>query len=368
MIYKEYGKTGKKISVIGFGGMRFKSKDYGEKAAQVVRKAFELGVNYFDTAPFYCDDQSEEIMGLAFQGMPKDQFYVSTKSMVYSEPDQDAVRRRIEKSLKRLGLSKIHFFHMWCIKSMDQYRLVTAKGGPLAGALKAKEAGLIEHIVFSTHCDGDDIVTMVNDGHFEGMTIGYNVINFPFREKGLAAAYEKGLGVVTMNPLSGGIIPQHPDHFDFIRERKEESVVQAALRFNISHREITCALAGMSSIEEVIENVQAGSDLSAMSEEKLQQIKGSLGSGMNHLCTGCGYCKGCPVDIDIPKYLDAYNMHILKNSSEEILNRLKWHWSLEAKGAGACIECGKCEAQCTQKLPIIQRLQHIAAQAERASV
>ncbi len=359
MIYKEYGNTGKKISVIGFGGMRFRKEDYGEKAALVVQKAYELGVNYFDTAPFYCDDKSEDIMGLAFKGMPKD-FYVSTKSMVYSEPDVDAVRRRIDKSLKRLGVPKIHFFHMWCIKTMEQYRQVIAPGGPYEGALKAKEEGLIDHIVFSTHCDGDDIVTMVNDGCFEGMTIGYNVINFPFREKGIVAAYEKGLGVVTMNPLSGGIIPEHPDYFKFIQEREDESVVQAALRFNISHKEITCALAGMGSIDEVTQNVRAGENLTAMSQDKLNEIKASLGQEMNQLCTGCGYCKGCPVDIDIPKYMDAYNMYTLKKDKQEIHNRLKWHWSIPAEGAAVCTECGKCETLCTQKLPIIERLKIIA--------
>lgn len=359
MIYREYGRTGKKVSVIGFGGMRFRKEDYGEKAALVVRKASELGINYFDTAPLYCDDKSEEIFGLAFQDMPR-QFYISTKSMISHEPDADAVRKRLDKSLQRLGVEKIDFFHMWNILNLEQYRQVIAPGGPYQGARQAQEEGLVDHIVFSTHCDGEEIETIVQEGYFEGMTVGYNAINFPFREKGLQAAAKMGLGIATMNPLGGGLIPQNPDYFKFLQEFGDETVVQAALRFNASHQEISTVLAGMGSIEEVLENVQVGAEIRPMSEQKMAQIKSQLSEAMNQLCTGCGYCKGCPVDIPIPKYLDAYNMYILQKNTQGITDRLKWHWRLPAEKAGECIECRICEAKCTQKLPIIERLKMIA--------
>ena len=115
MIYKAYGKTGKKISVIGFGGMRFlkDGEKYDlDKCAAVVQKASELGVNYFDTAPYYNDDVSEIIFGRAFKEMPKP-FYVSTKS---AETDGGKLRTQLETSLKRFNLPRIHFFHIWTIK------------------------------------------------------------------------------------------------------------------------------------------------------------------------------------------------------------------------------------------------------------
>jgi predicted aldo/keto reductase-like oxidoreductase len=361
MIYKEYGKTGKKVSSIGFGGMRFRKEDYSvslEEAAKVAIRANELGVNYFDTAPFYCDDKSEEIMGVAFKHMPNP-FYVSTKSGISSEKTADEVRRRIDNSLKRLGVEKINFFHMWCILNLEQYRKVMAPGGPYEGALKAKEEGLLDHICFSTHCSGEEIATIVNEGYFEGVTLGYNATNFAFRQKGIKAAYEKGLGVVTMNPLGGGIIPQNPDYYSFLRENEEDTLVQAALKFNASHKEITIALAGMGSIEEVEENVKAGENFGEMTDAKLEKLSSKLSSSLDKLCTGCSYCDGCPKDIDIPKFMDAYNMYILKNKDLEITNRLKYHWSVDPKLAEACIACGKCERQCTQHLPIIERLKYI---------
>ncbi|MDK2800688.1 MAG: uncharacterized protein PWQ70_2307 [Clostridiales bacterium] len=363
MQYKEYGKTGKKVSVIGFGGMRFRKEDYKsgslEKCAQVVRRASELGVNYFDTAPFYCDDTSEDIMGEAFKDMPNP-FYVSTKSMLNYESTADAVRRRIEKSLKRMGLQKITFFNMWCILNLNQYRKVMAPGGPYEGALKAKEEGLIEHIVFSTHCNGEEIQTIVNEGYFEGVTLGYNATNFAFRQKGIKAAYEKGLGVVTMNPLGGGIIPQNEDFYSFLKENEYDSVVQAALKFNASHKEITVVLPGMGTIEEVEENVKSGENFGEMTEERLNEMAKKLNESLDALCTGCQYCKGCPKDIEIPKYMDAYNMRILKKPDKEVNNRLKYHWGINKKKAAECIACGKCEELCTQHLPIIERLKYIA--------
>lgn len=362
MIYKDYGKTGKKVSSIGFGGMRFRKEDYTEsleKAAILVRKASELGINYFDTAPNYCDDKSEEIMGEAFKAMPNP-FYVSTKSMISNEPTADAVRTRIDKSLKRLGVQKINFFNMWCILNLEQYKKVMAPGGPYEGALKAKDEGLIEHIVFSTHCSGEEIEKIVNDGYFEGVTLGYNATNFAFRQKGIKAAYAKGLGVVTMNPLGGGIIPQNPDFYSFIKQNEEDSLAQAALKFNASHKEITVALAGMGTLEEVLENVKAGENFEIMTDEKITLMSNKVNQSLNSLCTGCQYCEGCPKDIDIPKYMDAYNMYILKKKDVEITNRLKWHWSMNTKKAEECIACGKCERQCTQHLPIIERLKYIS--------
>ncbi len=359
MIYKKYGNTGKDISVIGFGGMRFPkegdSYNY-DKCAEIVVKANELGVNYFDTAPNYCEDNSELIMSHAFKNMKKE-FYVSTKS---SQKDGSKLRAQLELSLKRMNLEKINFFHIWCILNMDDYRSRMVKGGAYEAALKAKEEGLIEHIVFSTHCNGDEIEEIVNEGGFEGMTVGYNILNFPFRQKGLQAAYEKGLGVATMNPLGGGIIPQKADYFDFIRGKDDRTVVDAALRFNASRDEITTVLAGMSSVEEVIQNCRIGDNLKKLDEKKLKEIEDQLFNSMDKLCTGCRYCEHCPKQIPVSKYMLAYNNSILQNE-QEVINNLKWHWGIPSEGVKACIECGICEGKCTQHLPIISRLKEIGA-------
>lgn len=359
MLYKDYGKTGKKLSVIGFGGMRFRKEgdQYDlDKSAEVVRKANELGVNYFDTAPYYNDSKSEEIFGRAFQNMPGE-FFVSTKS---SEKNGDKLRAQLETSLKRMGLSKINFFHIWCILTLDDYKSRMAKGGAYEAALKAKEEGLIEHLVFSTHCNGEEIETIIKQGGFEGVTLGYNILNFPYRQKGIAAAYEHGLGVATMNPLSGGLIPQKADYFDFIRSEEDATVVEAALRFNGSQKEITTVLAGMGTLEEVIENVKVGDKIKEFSESKRKEIESKLFASMDALCTGCRYCEHCPKEIPVSKFMLSYNQKTL-GEPKDALDNLKWHFGLPVEQAKECIDCGLCERKCTQHLPITGRLKEIVS-------
>ncbi len=361
MLYREYGKTGKRVSVVGFGGMRFLKEHTIDECANIVRRASELGINYFDTAPTYCDGTSEKIFGQAFKDMPRP-FYVSTKSMLRMDSTADDVRRRIEESLKRLGVDKINFFHMWSILNLEQYRRVISAGGPYEGAVKAKEEGLIEHIVCSTHCDGNEIEIMVNEGYFEGFTLGYNIINFPFREQGLKAAYKKGCGVVTMNPLGGGVIPKNPEYFEFIKEKEDQSVAEAAIRFNAAHKEVTVVLTGISTIDELEENVAAVKGLEEISDERLAQIKKNLHGGLDTLCTGCNYCTDCPQGIAVPKYMDVYNYMILGRPDEAIHNRLKFHWNMPLNKQSdiyQCTGCRHCEEVCTQRLPIVERLDYI---------
>lgn len=366
MLYKEYGQTGKQVSALGFGGMRFDVKNKSiEENVELVRKASELGINYFDTAPDYCDSKSEVIFGEAFKNMPNP-FYVSTKSMVNKDPGADDVRRRVETSLERMGVEKIDFFHMWCILDLDMYQRVIRKGGPYEGALKLKEEGLIEHLVFSTHANGEEIEKMIEDDLFEGVLLGYNASNFAYREKGVKAAYRNNLGVVTMNPLGGGVIPKNKVFYSFIKQTPSESVAQAALKFNMSHKEITVTLAGINNMQELEENVAAANNIGEIDEEKLTEIKSHLKEGLDTLCTGCAYCVPCPVDIYIPAYMMAYNDKLIYDDYEKLNRSVNGarNWgplkSREESWAENCIECGACESQCTQHLPIIERLKECA--------
>ncbi len=363
MIYKQFGKTGKMVSALGFGGMRFLQEDYAtqegkEKCAELLVKANELGVNYFDTAPAYCGGRSEEIFGMAFPKMKK-QFYVSTKSRLSDDPDADAVQRRIEASLKKMGLEKIHFYNMWCILNLEQYERIMRAGGPYEGALRAKDAGLIEHICFSAHCDGRDVEKIVKDGGFEGVTLGYNVINANYREQGMQAAYSGGLGVVTMNSLGGGVIPGHPEHFQFLKKDRDDNIVKAALRYNASHKAVSVVLSGMSSMKQLLENVSAFDDFNPGSDY-FEEVNRKRSSGMNDLCTGCDYCSGCPNGLEINKLMQSYNEYVFSNKNpRRLLHDLHVKWEYAQDRIFDCIECGQCEKKCTQKLPVIERIKTI---------
>ncbi len=367
MIYKSYGNTGKQVSAVGFGGMRFQKEDYAngpEKAAELVLRAAEMGINYFDTAPGYCDDKSEIICGEAFRQMKADSFYVSTKCGLWNAKTADEARRMVEQSLKRLHVPRITFYNMWCIKTLDEYREMTKPGGIFDGILKAHQEGLIEHICCSTHAAGGEIEQIVADGKVAGVTLGYNAINFAYRRQGIAACHKQGVGVVTMNPLGGGIIPENPKLFDFIRGGSDHSLVVAALRFIIGQQEVSVALPGIANVVQLQECVSAADKVATVTAETLEAMSKHLSSELNTLCTGCAYCDECPVEIPIPRMMDAYNQAILDGGEMKgAIGRLGGHWGLKAEQAKDCISCGRCEGLCTQKLPIMARLAEIAGQA-----
>lgn len=353
MLTKSYGKTGKEVSIIGFGGMRFSNPKDLQESADLILYAHSKGINYFDTAPVYCEDRSEEIMGTALSQLPRDSYHISTKC---SRHTAEELREHLERSLDRLKVESIDFFHIWhLINPADwQGRL---KGGAVEEAIRAKEEGLIRHLVCSSHMQGDELVPVLDKGIFEGVLLGYNVLNFPYRSAAVELAGKQNLGVVTMNPLGGGLIPQNQERFAFLCDDRAQDVVSAALRFNVSNPHVTSALVGFSNMSEVDQAVAAVKDIEPIAPKQLAAIKEEIEASFNELCTGCGYCLPCPVDIPIPKYLDAYNHILLKHGDRKAaLDRLKWHWNFTGEKAKDCIKCGQCEERCTQHLPIMQRL------------
>ncbi len=361
MWYKPYGSTGKQVSVIGFGGMRFPKPDDLDAMAEVVLHAHQRGINYFDTAPHYCNDKSEAIMGRAFRAMPRDSFYCSSKC---GSARGDEFRQSLERSLDRLGVNTIDFFHVWCLLKPEQLAQRVA-GGAIGAALRAREEGLIRHVVVSAHLDGPNIQRVLEAGYFEGITLGYNVLNFPFRAQGLAAAEKLHLGVATMNPLGGGMIPKQADRLSFLKGPNDKNVVEAAIRFNVSHSAVTLALVGMGSKEEVDAAVDAVKDFQPYTAEHIEKIKAHISKEFDGFCTGCGYCMPCPANLSIPQLMDAYNQKILSGNGDgkAVANRLKWQWGLSPELAADCLQCGKCEEACTQHLNIRERLEYIAGLA-----
>jgi predicted aldo/keto reductase-like oxidoreductase len=364
MIYRTYGSTGIEVSAIGFGGMRFKDVSDVDGCASLVRAAYEQGINYFDTAPGY--EKSEELFGVAFKQMNKTRsvkpFYVSTKS---SKAGAGQVRRDLETSLKRMNLDYIDFYHLWCVLSLDDYKR-RKTGGAVAEFERLKAEGLIRHICVSTHMTGPDISRMLDDYPFEGVLLGYSAMNFAYREAGLDAAARLNRGVVIMNPLGGGIIPQHPERFGFVKTRPDETVVEAALRFLLNDRRITIVLVGLSSRGQLTEAISAVDGYRPIPKKQIQKIRAGLNKSFNELCTSCRYCDSCPQGIAVPELMDAYNHYVLVNSTE-MLNRLRFNWDfgLENTGLDKCTECGLCEEACTQKLPIRRRMKFMHAEVQK---
>ena len=359
MIYRNYGQTGKKVSLLGFGGMRFGNVDDHDECVRMMLAAAEGGVNYFDTAPGYFETRSETVFGkglaeLRRRNLP---YYTATKTFKTTESE---LRREIEAQLARMDIPAIDFYHIWCITSLDNWR-ARKKDGILQAFRKLKDEGLIRHICVSSHLIKDEIRELLMEGVFEGVLFGYSAYNFQTRAEAFDAIRAQKLGAVVMNPLGGGIIPQHPELFKFL-QRPGEGTVAAALRFLWDHPEISVTLAGFQTLAQVQETLAAMEGYTPRSAAELEAVKAGAGASFEGICTGCAYCDDCPQDIPIPMFMDAYNQKLLnsKPGEDAIADRLEWHWQLDRSIAGTCVACGRCEAACTQHLNIIERLREIA--------
>ena len=359
MLYRPYGSTGVPVSLLGFGGMRFGAIDDRSAGVAMMLEAARAGVTYFDTAPGYFGGKSEETFGDAFRemrrlGLP---YLSATKTFKSTEAD---IRTEIEAQLRRLGVPAIDFYHAWCITTLQGWEERKASG-IVAALRKLKEEGLVRHLCVSSHLIGDEIRELLMEGVFEGVLFGYSAYNFHAREKAFEAIAAKNLGCAVMNPLGGGLIPRNPDLFSFLKSREDETVVQAALRFLFSDTRISTVLVGFSQIEQVREAVAAIERFTPLTPGEIAGLRAKLGERFLDLCTGCGYCEGCPQEIPIPKLMEAWNHKRLYGRDTAVTERLAWHWSVGPEEAAKCTACGQCEDACTQHLPIIARMEEIAA-------
>lgn len=375
MQYREFGRTGVKVSALGFGGMRLpeikvndKSTVDMEESIRVIHRAFELGVNYIDTAPGYCGRLSETAIGKALKGW-RDKVYVSTKNP--EEKSGPLSREMLEKSLKNLDISYIDFYHMWGISWEDYEERLSVKDGPMDAVLKAKDEGLIKHLSFSTHDAPANIMKLIDTGCFESMLCQYNLLDRA-NEAPIAYAGEKGLGVSVMGPVGGGRLVAPSELFSSLLKGSSSNTPEAALRFVLANRNVSCALSGMNSIKMVEENAMTASNESPLSPEELELIKGTLleNEKLSELyCTGCNYCMPCPNDVNIPSNFQLMNYHRvykMTDFAKDMYSQIgseRWITraiDLSGKKADECIECGVCEEKCPQKIEIREWLKETA--------
>ncbi|MBN1436776.1 MAG: aldo/keto reductase [Sedimentisphaerales bacterium] len=368
MIYKTYGKTNKQVSAVGFGGMRFDLEKSDEENAKLLLYAWDQGINYFDTAPGYCNDQSETIFGIALkqlhaQGRAP---YVATKGWPEKCDTVEKSCQAVEKSLKKLQVDKIDFYHIWCVREMGVYDLAMRPGGQYEGLLKCQEKGLIDHIVVSTHLQGNQANQILQKNEFDGILLGVNILNFPYRWQAVQGAYDMGYGVVAMNPLAGGIIPNNEDKFQFLCRTPDETPTEAALAFCVGCPQITVTLNGFTTREHIDTACKVADSSQPLSEADIDRVRKHLGDNLNEICTGCGYCLAdCPKKIPIASYMLVYNNYQMFNHTDQemaqdIKNNKGYGILVGAPPASDCIACKRCLDNCTQHLNIVERLEKIA--------
>ena len=369
MVRKKFGNTGIEMSALGFGAMRLPTIEKGgnkyideDKAIPMMLKAFELGVNYIDTAPYYVEKLSEIAVGKALKSWKGERIYVSTKNPIENDSGPDFMKR-LELSLKQLDMGYVDFYHMWGIGLKDFKEKIMVKGGPMDMALKAKEQGLIKHISFSFHDKPENMKEIIDSGYFESVLLQYNLLDRS-NEKNIEYAHEKGLGVVVMGPVAGGRLSAPSKVIEEVfGAGRSVGTPEIAMRFVLANPGVHIALSGMETMEMVIQNAEVSSRDGHLTAEEVKRVEAMLQETKrlaDLYCTGCNYCMPCEAGLNIPRIFQYMNYHkvygLTDYAKKQFANIGNEPFGPKYKPVSACVECGVCEEKCPQKLEIIKQL------------
>lgn len=368
MMMNEFPGLGLKVSALGFGAMRLPCKADGkidrEEATRMVRRAIDGGVNYIDTAYPYHDGESEEFLGEALKDGYRERVLLATKLpswMVHTHEDMMAT---LDAQLAKLQVPCVDFY---LLHALDAERFEHMKKLDYKSFLKeAMAQGKIKYPAFSFHDNADTFLEILNDFDWKMCQVQMNLLDGETQAtlKGIRTAAEKGIGVVIMEPLRGGLLANPPEdaqklYTDFPVER---SAVEWAFRYLYANLDVTTILSGMSTMEQVEDNLRifTAAEPGAMhpAEAKLlEKAKATYMARMKTRCTDCRYCQPCPMGVKINRIFKGYDVLLLRGDPN-----VRDFYAKIAENNGDfthCVGCRQCESVCPQHLPIVQYLEEI---------
>ena len=355
---RKFGKTDMWPSVLGFGMMRLMKNEDGslnEKwAIETLRAAIDDGLTYVDTAYAYGD--SERVTGLCLRDGYREKVTLATKIPVNKVETEADFNRILDEELQRLQTDHIDVYLLHAL-NRDRWAHVQKKN-ILAMAERAKAAGKIRHIGFSFHDDLEVFKTILNgyDGwEFCQLQINYMDVNYQAGLEGMRLAHDKGLAVVIMEPLRGGNLVNVPDEVVALLPKNP---VESALDFLWNMPEVNVVLSGMSTTEQVQQNMAYAhkATVGMLTQEENAAIL-AAGDKMRQFmqvpCTGCDYCNICPQEIAIPKIFAIANKLQLDGNWMKAEADYK---ALADHTADKCVQCGACVEACPQHIKIFEEL------------
>ena len=364
MIYRDF--QGIKLSGLGMGNMRLPVVDGNDskvdlaEAEKIIDYAYEHGVNYFDTAYGYHGGTSEAAVRNALSKYPRESYYLATKFPGYDLSNMPKVKEIFEEQLERCGVDYFDFylFHNVCELNIEQY--LDPQYGIFDYLMEQKRNGRIKHLGFSCH-GAMPVLRRFLDAygeHMEFCQIQLNYVDWSLQhaDEKVALLNERNIPVWVMEGVRGGRLVSLPeDAASKLRAlRPDESVVSWAFRFLQSVKGVTMVLSGMSTMDQVKDNVAIWSEDKPLNEEEFKAITDvgrALFANGALPCTACHYCVShCPMGLDIPHLITLYNE--FSYSGKGFITSMNLQVLPEDKRPSACIGCHSCTAVCPQQLPI----------------
>lgn len=379
MLYRRFGKINEIVSILGFGCMRFPLLPGGdssdideEKSIKMVRYAIDNGLNYLDTAyPYHGNGmsdkgKSEPFVAKVIKDGYREKVKIATKLPTWLIENREDMDKYLNEQLERLEIDSIDFYLLHALNKEIWEKLKSLGVDEFLDS--AIKKGKIKYAGFSYHDKQEYFNEIIDYYDFSFCQIQFNYLDEDYQAglKGLKYAYEKDLGIVIMEPLRGGKLtgnlPIEAIEL-FNNEDGNKTPAEWALRWVWNHPEVSIILSGMSTMEQVIENINIAKDAEFNSLLKTElntigKVKDIYKSRIRVNCTACGYCMPCPQGVDIPKNFSVYNNYYV--FEEEI-----GYEDLEEKSASNCVECKICETHCPQSIEISKELKNVRELFER---
>ena len=373
MTKRKLEELGIETSLLGFGCMRFPLTADGKidrpEAEKMLDKAISSGVNYIDTAYPYHGGESEPFVGEALKKYDRSTLYIATKLPVWQVETVADVDRIFAEQLERLQTDYIDFYLMHAMNKERWDKMLEI--GCVTHLEELKAEGKIKYLGFSFHDSYEVFEEMIHyrDWDFCQIQLNYMDANEQAGLKGYELTAQKQVPLVIMEPVKGGSLAAFADDITdkFHALKPDASVASFALRWVGSLPNVKVILSGMSTMEQVEDNLQTFADFEPLSQQEQDTVKEVveiLNSRVRNGCTGCSYCMPCPAGVNIPRSFKLWNTYHMYQNYNMVKNAWEKDMGDEHQPKN-CIECGKCERECPQKLSIREDLKKVQADLDK---